>query len=59
MPRNVTVTEISNGFLITWQPPVEKANLVMYYSIKYRTDGGWKVLNKAQIRAEDTQYLGN
>lgn len=59
IPKNLTVTEISNGFLITWQPPVERANLIQHYSIKYRTDGGWKTLNKAQIRPEDTQYLGN
>ncbi|XP_063916587.1 protein turtle isoform X3 [Zophobas morio] len=57
IPRNLTVTEISNGFLITWQPPLERANLIQHYSIKYRTDGGWKTLNKAQIRPEDTQYL--
>lgn len=58
MPRNLTVTEISNGFLITWQPPVDRAHLVQYYTIKYRTDGPWKNLNKGQIRPEDTQYLG-
>ncbi|XP_044255880.1 protein turtle isoform X1 [Tribolium madens] len=57
IPKNLTVTEISNGFLITWQPPTERANLIQHYSIKYRTDGGWKTLNKAQIRPEDTQYL--
>lgn len=58
VPRNLTVTEISNGFLITWQPPLERANLIQYYTIKYRTDGPWKNLNKGQIRPEDTQYLG-
>lgn len=58
IPRNLTVTEISNGFLITWQPPIERSNLIQYYTIKYRTDGPWKNLNKGQIRPEDTQYLG-
>ncbi|KAK9870180.1 hypothetical protein WA026_006267 [Henosepilachna vigintioctopunctata] len=57
VPRNLTVTEISNGFLITWQPPLDRANLIQHYVIKYRTDGPWKTLNKAQIRPEDTQYL--
>ncbi|XP_054264102.1 protein turtle isoform X2 [Macrosteles quadrilineatus] len=56
-PRNLTVTEVHNGFVITWQAPLEKANLVQYYTIKYRTDGPWKTLNKAQIRAEETSYL--
>lgn len=57
-PRNITVTEVSNGFIITWQAPQEKVNLVQFYTIKYRTDGAWKTLNKAQIRAEETSYLG-
>ncbi|KAL1139793.1 hypothetical protein AAG570_006770 [Ranatra chinensis] len=56
-PRNLTVTEISNGFVITWQAPAERANLVQYYTIKYRTDGPWKTLNKGQIRPEETSYL--
>ncbi|XP_063222790.1 protein turtle isoform X3 [Bacillus rossius redtenbacheri] len=56
-PRNLTVTEISNGFLITWQSPLERSHLVQYYTIKFRTDGPWKTLNKAQIRPEDTSFL--
>ncbi|XP_031342053.1 protein turtle isoform X5 [Photinus pyralis] len=56
-PRNLTVTEISNGFLITWQPPLERSNLIQYYTIKYKTDGPYKNLNKGQIRPEETQYL--
>ncbi|KAH0951046.1 hypothetical protein HN011_010977, partial [Eciton burchellii] len=56
-PRNLTVTEISNGFLITWQPPVERSHLIHYYTIKYKTDGPWKTLNKGQIRPEETSYL--
>nr|XP_034187585.1 protein turtle-like isoform X8 [Osmia lignaria] len=56
-PRNLTVTEISNGFLITWQPPLERSHLIQYYTIKYKTDGPWKMLNKGQIRPEETSYL--
>ncbi|XP_076239839.1 protein turtle isoform X1 [Calliopsis andreniformis] len=56
-PRNLTVTEISNGFLITWQPPPERNHLIQYYTIKYKTDGPWKTLNKGQIRPEETSYL--
>ncbi|KAG5336820.1 TUTL protein, partial [Acromyrmex heyeri] len=55
-PKNLTVTEISNGFLITWQPPSEKTHLIQYYTIKYKTDGPWKTLNKGQIRPEETSY---
>jgi hypothetical protein len=58
LPRNLTVTEISNGFLITWQAPLERLHLIQYYTIKYRTDGPWKTLNKGQIRPEETSYLG-
>lgn len=57
-PRNLTVTEIANGFLITWMPPLEGDKLVQYYTIKYKTDGPWKNLSKGQIRKEDTSYLG-
>ncbi|XP_063990068.1 protein turtle isoform X2 [Diachasmimorpha longicaudata] len=56
-PRNLTVTEISNGFLITWQHPLERSHLVQYYDIVYKTDGLWKPLNKGQIRPEETSYL--
>ncbi|XP_048505333.1 protein turtle isoform X4 [Athalia rosae] len=56
-PKNLTVTEISNGFLITWQQPAERHHLIQYYTIKYKTDGQWKTLNKGQIRPEDTSYL--
>lgn len=58
VPRNITVTEISNGFLITWMPPTERADLIQHYMIKYRTDGPWKPLSKAIIRPEDTHFLG-
>lgn len=43
-PRNLTVTEIPNGFLISWQVPLERAHLVQFYTIKYRTDAQWKVI---------------
>ncbi|XP_044593030.1 protein turtle-like isoform X3 [Cotesia glomerata] len=56
-PRNLTVTEISNGFLITWQQPLEKSHLIQYYDIKYKTDGPYRTLNKGQIRPEETSYL--
>lgn len=56
-PRNLTITEIPNGFLITWQPPLERANLVQSYTIKYRTDSNWKQLNRGQIGPGDTSYL--
>ncbi|XP_076297726.1 protein turtle isoform X3 [Lasioglossum baleicum] len=56
-PKNLTVTEVSNGFLITWQAPVERNHLIQYYTIKYKTDGPWKTLNKGQIRPEETNYL--
>lgn len=51
------MTEIPNGFLISWQQPLERAHLVQYYTIKYRTDAQWKTLNRGQIRPEDTSYL--
>ncbi|XP_026681541.1 protein turtle-like, partial [Diaphorina citri] len=56
-PRNVSVTEVNNGFVISWQPPLERASLIQYYLIKYRTDGSWKTLNKGQIRPEENSYL--
>lgn len=57
-PRNVSIAEVKNGFVISWQAPLERAHLVRYYVINYKTDGIWRTLNKAQIRAEDTHYLG-
>lgn len=57
-PRNVSITEVRNGFVISWQAPLERTSLVRYYVIHYKTDGIWRTLNKAQIRAEDTSYLG-
>ncbi|XP_050308030.1 protein turtle isoform X4 [Anthonomus grandis grandis] len=56
-PRNLTVTEVDHGFLISWMPPMDRSVDIHHYVIKYRTDGPWKTLNKAQIRPEDTQYL--
>ncbi|KAL1506832.1 hypothetical protein ABEB36_006122 [Hypothenemus hampei] len=56
-PKNLTVTEVDHGFLITWQPPQEHTIDIHHYIIKYKTDGDWKPLNKALIRPEDTHYL--
>ncbi|XP_050542439.1 protein turtle-like isoform X2 [Daktulosphaira vitifoliae] len=56
-PRNLSITEVRNGFVISWQAPLERAHLVQYYVIHYKTDGIWRNLNKAQIRADDTSYL--
>lgn len=58
-PRNITVQEVDNGFVITWEPPLEKPELVRYYTIMYRMDSTWKELNKrGGIRADETKYLG-
>lgn len=57
-PRNVSIIEVDNGFVISWEAPLERAYLVQYYVINYKTDGIWRTLNKAQIRAEDTSYFG-
>lgn len=57
-PWNLTVTEIQSGFLISWMPPLERADLVRYYTIKYKTDGDWMNLSKGRIRPEETSYLG-
>lgn len=56
-PRNLTVTEVPNGFLISWQEPLERTSLIQHYTIKYRTDAQWKTLNRGQIRPFDTSYL--
>lgn len=56
-PRNVNVTELNNGFLIFWQPPLERTELIQHYSIAYRTDSHWKTLNRDRIRPEDTSFL--
>lgn len=56
-PRNVTVTEVSNGFIISWQEPLERASLIQYYTIRYRVDNTWKTLNRGQIRPVDTSYI--
>lgn len=53
----MSVLEIPNGFLISWQVPLERAHLVQFYTIKYRTDAQWKTLNRGQIRPEETSYL--
>jgi hypothetical protein len=37
--------------------PLERAHLVQFYTIKYRTDAQWKTLNRGQIRPEETSYL--
>ncbi|KAK9693380.1 hypothetical protein QE152_g34250 [Popillia japonica] len=37
--------------------PPRNLTVTEHYTIKYRTDGPWKTLNKGQIRPEDTQYL--
>ncbi|XP_024943849.1 protein turtle [Cephus cinctus] len=56
-PRNLTITEVTNGFLITWEQPLERSHLVEFYTIQYKTDGDWKTVNKGQIRPEETRFL--
>lgn len=56
-PRNVTITEAANGFLISWEEPLERASLIQHYTIKYRTDSQWKTLNRGQIRPHDTSFF--
>lgn len=56
-PRNVTVSEVANGFLISWQEPLERMSLIQHYTITYRLDNQWKTLNRGQIRPLDTSYL--
>lgn len=58
-PRNVTVSEINNGFLISWQEPLERSSLTEYYTIRYRLDSEWRTLNRGQIRPSDTSYFVN
>ncbi|XP_055299209.1 protein turtle isoform X3 [Sitodiplosis mosellana] len=56
-PRNVTVTELPNGFIISWQEPLERTSLIQHYTIRYRMDAQWRTLNRGQIRPVDTQYF--
>lgn len=56
-PRNVTVTEVGNGFLISWEEPLERTSLIQHYTIKYRTDSHWRTLNKGAIRPSDTSFF--
>lgn len=53
----MTITEVSNGFVISWQEPLERTSLIQYYTIKYRMDAHWKTLNRGQIRPMDTSYM--
>lgn len=59
-PRNVTVQEVDNGFVISWEAPQERPDLVKYYTIMYRIDTQWKDLTRAsKIRSDETKFLGN
>ena len=60
-PRNITITENTYGIIISWQPPEEKADRIIYYSIDYKSDyskhAEWKRLNSAPIKGK-FQYMG-
>lgn len=51
------MSEVANGFLISWQEPLERTSLIQHYTITYRLDNQWKTLNRGQIRPLDTSYL--
>lgn len=49
--------EVSNGFLISWQEPLEKIGTLTHYSIEYKMDKEWRSLNRDPIRSVDSSYL--
>lgn len=58
-PRNISVTEVESGFLVTWAPPAERLELLKFYTIEFRTDKDWKDLTRnAKIRPDETKYIG-
>ena len=58
-PRNISITELDNGFLLTWAPPAERIELLKHYTIMSRTDKEWKDLSRnAKIRPDETKYIG-
>ncbi|XKL61367.1 hypothetical protein PGB90_008424 [Kerria lacca] len=57
-PRNVSIHEVDSGFLLTWAAPQERADLLKYYTILYRTDRDWRDLTKnTKLRADETKYI--
>ncbi|XP_065214035.1 protein turtle isoform X3 [Planococcus citri] len=57
-PRNVTVQEVDSGFVISWEAPQERPEMVKYYTIMYRIDDVWKDLTRSsKIRSDETKYL--
>ncbi|XP_064078244.1 protein turtle-like isoform X11 [Macrobrachium nipponense] len=56
-PRNVTVEKVSDGFVISWLPPLDSVVPVAYYDIEYRVDGSWKKLNSEHIVDEHSYTI--
>nr|CAD7454887.1 unnamed protein product [Timema tahoe] len=56
-PLGLTITDTSLGYLLKWQTPSEKVDLLQYYSVRYKTDSGWRILNRDDIDPADTSYL--
>ncbi|XP_067013857.2 protein turtle [Anabrus simplex] len=56
-PQNVRVVDNTTGIHISWDPPLENAELVQSYTIKYRNDSTWKVLNTIPLTSSNTTFV--
>ena len=57
-PENVTLTETSDGVLLTWNYPRRSNVAIAYFTVDYNYDDQWKRLSKTQLKPHEVSFLG-
>jgi hypothetical protein len=56
-PRNVKVQATVEGYLVTWDPPLNGKNQVKFYTVRWFRGPSEFLYGRAET--SDTYYLGN
>jgi hypothetical protein len=57
-PENVTITETSDGIILSWSYPRRGNIAIAYFTVDYCYDDQWRRLSKAELKSTETNFQG-
>ena len=57
-PENVTITETSDGIILSWNYPRRGNIAIAYFTVDYCYDDQWRRLSKAELKSTETNFQG-
>lgn len=57
-PENVTVTETSDGIILSWAASKKASVATAYFTVDYCYDDQWRRLSKTELKPHESSFKG-